>query len=161
MSIVGVTGRSRLAEESVEPVRRAMFEFLRPRAEELVGMTCLARGADQVFADVVLELGGALAVVVPAEDYFTSITDPASRERCGGYLDAATSTVTVDFEESGPAAYLAASRYLVDRCDVLLAVWDGGGGSGTADAVSYARDRGRPVVVIRPDAARHPSTISG
>jgi hypothetical protein len=32
-------------------------------------VTCLARGADQIFADIVLELGGAIEVVLPAADY--------------------------------------------------------------------------------------------
>ncbi len=59
----------------------------------------------------------------------------------------------MDFEKSGPAAYFAASRYLVDHCDVLIAVWDGSTSSGTADAVAYARDRDRQIIVVWPDGA--------
>lgn len=131
-----------------------MVDLMRPLANSLVGMTCLARGADQAFADAVLNLGGALTVVIPANDYFAHIADPASRERCDTYLEAAASTITMDFERSGPAAYLAASHYLVDRCELLLAVWDGMTGSGTADAVTYARDLGRSITVVWPDGAR-------
>ena len=119
-------------------------------------MTCLARGADQAFADAVLELGGALDVVAPASDYFSGISDPASRERCEAYLVAAASMVTMPHETAGPAAYLCASRYLIDRCDLLFAVWDGSpatGSGGTADAVAYARERGRSIVVVWPEGA--------
>jgi hypothetical protein len=157
VTIVGVTGHSNLADRSIELVHHEVLDLLRPHAGDLVGMTCLARGADQVFADVVLELGGALEVVIPASDYFTGISDPASRERCEAYLDAAASTVTMPYETSGPSAYLSASQYLIDRCDLLIAVWDGApatGKGGTADAVAYAREHGRSVVVVWPAGAQ-------
>jgi hypothetical protein len=157
MAIVGVTGHSNLTDRSVELVRHELFDVLTPRSAGLVGMTCLARGADQVFADVVLELGGALEVVIPASDYFTGISDPVSQERCEAYLDAAAATVAMPYETSGPPAYLSASQYLIDRCDLLVAVWDGSpatGGGGTADAVAYARELGRSVLVVWPDGAR-------
>ncbi|MGH3612072.1 MAG: hypothetical protein ACRDRK_05565 [Pseudonocardia sp.] len=157
MAVVGVTGHSNLTDRSIELVHHEIVDLLRPRADGLVGMTCLARGADQAFADAILELGGALEVVVPASDYFTAISDPASRERCAEYLRVATTTVTMPHETSGPTAYLSASQYLVDRCDVLLAVWDSSpatGSGGTADAVAYARERGRSFVVVWPEGAQ-------
>jgi hypothetical protein len=156
MAVVGVTGHSNLTDRSVGLVHDEILDLLRPRANDLVGMTCLARGADQVFADAVLELGGALEVVIPASDYFTGISDPV-RERCGAYLDAAASTVTMPYETSGPPAYLKASQYLIDRCDLLIAVWDGSpatGSGGTADAVAYARERGRSIVIVWPEGAQ-------
>jgi hypothetical protein len=58
---------------------------------------------------------------------------------------------------SGPAAYLCASQYLIDRCDLLLAVWDGSPATatgGTAEAVKYARERGRPLVLVWPHGAQ-------
>jgi hypothetical protein len=157
MAVVGVTGHSNLTDRSVDLVRHELLDVLRPRANDLIGLTCLARGADQVFADTVLELGGALEVVIPASDYFTGISDPASRERCEAYLDAAASTVTMPYESSGSSAYLAASQYLIDRCDLLLAVWDGSpatGSGGTADAVAYARERGRSIMIVWPEGAQ-------
>ncbi len=35
----------------------------------VVGVTCLARGADQAFARAVMDLGGRFEVVLPAADY--------------------------------------------------------------------------------------------
>lgn len=43
---------------------------------------------------------------------------------------------------------MATGLIVVERCDALLAAWDGepaGGFGGTADVVAYARSRGRPV----------------
>ncbi len=160
MIVVGVTGHSDLTGRSIDLVRHDIVDQLRPHAADLVGMTCLARGADQAFADAVLELGGALKVVAPASDYFTRISDPDSRKRCEGYLRAAVSTVTMPYDTSGPAAYLCASKYLINRCDVLLAVWDGSpatGNGGTADAVDYARECERSIVVVWPHGAQRRS----
>lgn len=72
-----------------------MEHTLRPRARDLVGLTCLACGADQVFADVVLALGGEVRIVVPAEDYFSGIRDAEDRRRCAEFVRRATSTVTL------------------------------------------------------------------
>jgi len=61
--------------------------------------------------------------------------------------------VTMRYENAGAAAYLAASQYLIDRCDLLVAVWDGSpptGSGGTADAVAYAREQGRSTVRVWP-----------
>lgn len=154
MTVVGVTGHSNLTDQTSELARGELIEMLHPLAGDLIGITCLARGADQIFADAVLHLGGKLKVIVPAEDYFTSISDPVSREHCEVYLSAAEATIAMDFKKSGQQAYLAASRYLVDHCDVLIAVWDGSAASGTADAVAYARDRKRPITVVWPDGAQ-------
>lgn len=153
MAVVGVTGHSNITDPTVVLVYKEILRALSSRTAELVGMTCLARGADQVFADAVLELGGALSVVIPADDYFDQIEDSASRERCQHYLASATTSITMDNETSGPDAYLDASRYLVDHCDRLLAIWDGSSSSGTSDAVAYALQKGRAVTVIWPDGA--------
>lgn len=49
------------------------------------------------------------------------------------------------------SAYLNAGTYVVDNCDVLIALWDGQpsrGRGGTAEIVGYAKRMMRPVVVI-------------
>lgn len=153
MTRVGVTGHSDLTDRTVELVRDELEKVLPRFSDDLIGVTCLARGADQVFADVILGLGGRIRVVVPAVDYFTSISDPHSKLRCQRYLSVAESTVAMDFEKAGPPAYSAASRHLVDHCDVLIAVWDGSTSSGTAEAVAYAQVRERQTIVVWPEGA--------
>lgn len=53
--------------------------------------------------------------------------------------------------EPGYAAWKLQKRneWMVDRCDLLLAVWDGSNG-GTANCVRYAEKIGRPLVRINP-----------
>jgi hypothetical protein len=42
---------------------------LAERAPDVTGLSCLADGADQIFARAVTNLGGTLEVVVPATGY--------------------------------------------------------------------------------------------
>ncbi|EDY51731.1 hypothetical protein [Streptomyces clavuligerus] len=58
--------------------------------------------------------------------------------------------------EPTPQARQAGNELLVDRCDELVAVWDGlpaRGFGGTADAVAYARRTNTPVTVLWPEGA--------
>jgi hypothetical protein len=86
-------------------------------------------------------------------DYFDVITNPRARARCDDLLARADSVRTLPYPKAGKAAYQAASEELVDRCGALIAVWDGGDSSGTADAVAYAKERGREVIVLWPAGA--------
>lgn len=154
MTTVGITGHSNITDATADLVYAAIRDQLLLRARTgLVGVTCLARGADQVFADAVLDLAGQLEVVVPAQDYFDRITDPDSRARCDEYLARAVTVDTLPYTTAGHDAYLAASHRLIDRCDLLVAVWDGSRTSGTGDAVAYAQRHGRETVVIWPEGA--------
>jgi hypothetical protein len=54
------------------------------------------------------------------------------------------------------AAYFAAGKLIVNRCDLLLAVWDGqpaGGLGGTGDIVGYARTNDVAVEIVWPDGS--------
>lgn len=44
-------------------------------------------------------------------------------------------------------AYQERNKQIVDRCDVLLAVWNGKS-RGTGNTLSYAREAGKPVFLI-------------
>jgi hypothetical protein len=121
----------------------------------LVGVSSLADGADQLFAEVVLALGGSLEVVLPAARY----RDALPRDCWHVYdrlLSRATAVECLTYAESDDAALMAAGQALVDRADLLLAVWDGHparGIGGTGDVVAYARRRGVPVEVVWPNGA--------
>ncbi|WP_125778400.1 hypothetical protein [Antribacter gilvus] len=159
MTVVGITGHTDLTEPTLVLVRQALdAELSQYEGADLTGITCLARGADQLFADAILALGGALHVVVPAADYFDNITDPDARRRCAEYLRQAVAVEQMPFQTAGRDAYNAASRHMVDQCDVLAAVWDGSTDSGTGHAVALAQRRGLPITVIWPNGAARSTT---
>jgi hypothetical protein len=156
MPRIGISGHRGLPGQTQKLVDAALREVLGPHAgPDLVGISCLAGGPDQLFARAVLDLGGVLEVVVPAEHY----RDGLEREEQDGYDELIATAGRIErlpFVESTSEAHLAAGQTIVDRCDLLIAVWDGQpsrGLGGTADTVAYARDRRVPVTVVWPQGA--------
>ncbi len=150
---IGITGHSNLTPESVPYVAAALRAVLADAGPPLVGVTCLARGADQMFARVVLELGGRLEVVLPALDYRARKVRPGNREDFEALIDRAGLVRVLPFPESNREAYMAASEAVLSGVERIVAVWDGGpsdGHGGTGDVVAAAHDRSIPVDVVWP-----------
>ncbi|TCO52951.1 hypothetical protein [Actinocrispum wychmicini] len=154
---IGVTGHRLLTEKIAAYADQWITGFLSGRDTDIIGMTSLADGADQLFARAVLQRGGTLQAVIPARDYAGTIIDRAS------YYDliaAATTVTELDYDHALPTAYMAAGKYIVDNSDVVVAIWDGNPGrgpGGTADAVAYARQVGRQVHVCWPPGVARPT----
>lgn len=156
MTLIGISGHQDLPAEDVAEIRQRMRDHI-SRADDPQGISSLAAGADQLFAEELLAAGASLHAVVPAADYESAFDDEASRAHYRKLLSRAASVERLNFDTSTEDAYWAAGRRVVDRADELLAVWDGQparGLGGTADVVDYARARDKPVTVIWPDGAQ-------
>ncbi|RZU11345.1 hypothetical protein EV645_6511 [Kribbella rubisoli] len=152
MTKVGVTGHRGLPSTAETQARRDLRQLLRSLPAPVLGLSSLAIGADQLFAELTLELGGALHAIIPAADFETTFA-PRDQARYLDLLSQADEVTVLDFLQSTDEAYDAAGRFIVDHCDTLFAVWDGEparGPGGTADAVSYARSVGREVLISWP-----------
>ena len=81
--MVGMTGHAGLPPPTAELVTTALRDRLRAYTLNLVGVTMLGPGADQLFARVVLELGGTLYVVQPTTgmQYRDGFEDPEAARR--------------------------------------------------------------------------------
>ncbi|MGW0631007.1 hypothetical protein [Streptomyces sp. NPDC002758] len=157
MKRIGCTGHQALSAATRSHVAKAIVEVMASlEGETVLGLTCLAEGADQIFAFAVLAAGGQLHVVLPSEDYENSFDNDQARTAYEALLRLASSTTQLEFASPGEDAYLAAGQEVADSSDILLAVWDGkpaAGKGGTADVVSYAQHRGTDVRVIWPPGA--------
>jgi hypothetical protein len=155
---IGVTGHVHLTDGTTGLVRVAIRAALAPYAgPDLIGVTCLARGADQIFAHAVLDAGGRIEVVLPAPDYRDKQISPGNRAVFDALLTRAASVRFTPYATSNRAAFMAAGEELLRSVERLLAVWDGGpstGLGGTADVVAAARAMRLPVEVIWPAGAR-------
>ncbi|MFB7377647.1 hypothetical protein ACFC6U_23935 [Kitasatospora purpeofusca] len=123
---------------------------------ELTVVSCIADGPDAWIAELALDRGARLEVVVPAQRYreglpewhhpvYDRLLRDASEQHRTGRV------------ESDEAAHMAGGELLVGRVDRLIAVWDGlpaRGFGGTADVVAHARRLGVPVEVLWPAGAR-------
>ena len=47
--------------------------------------------------------------------------------------------------------YHMRNRYMVDNCDLLIAIYNGENKGGTAYTVNYARERGKEILIIDPN----------
>jgi hypothetical protein len=154
--MVGMTGHQGLPTPTAELVTAALRDTLSGYTPNLVGVTMLGPGADQLFARLVLELGGALYVVVPAAEYRDGFEDSEAQAGYDELYARASYFEALEHTESTEQAHMDGGQVVVDRSSVLLAVWDGEpsrGLGGTADVVAYARQRGIPVNVIWPEGA--------
>ena len=156
MLVVGVTGHRGLTAEQSAYVAAELTRLLEPLVDTgLAGVSCLADGADTVFADVILRLGGQLISVIPADGY-RELQPAHHRPEYDRLMRSSAEVRRQDRRTPDDASLMRASEVLVDACDRLIAIWDGlpaRGHGGTADVVDYARRRGRPVQIIWPDGA--------
>lgn len=154
---IGITGHMNLTPETVELVRAGISEALQAhRGEDLVGLSCLAAGADTIFAQAILDAGAKLTVVVSSADYRDKKVSSEDQPSYDLLLSQATEVVTMPFETGGREAYAAANEYILTSIGHLFAVWDGqlpAAKGGTADAVSQAQKRGIPVEIVWPAGA--------
>jgi nucleoside 2-deoxyribosyltransferase len=155
------------SRRKIERVRRAgtaaiSFRILSP----------LAEGADRVVARAVLSYPDArLVAVLPMtlEDYLEDFATEKSRKEFEELLALCRKPVFLRTwcirDECGEQdklraelrrdAYTQAGRYVVDHCDVLIAVWDGEPSrdrGGTAEIVQYALEKNRPIMRVWEDS---------
>ena len=132
-------------------MRLKIRSLLAAQSNPLTAISCLAAGADQIFAEEALRCGASLTAVVPANDYENTMGDAVDNYET---LQArATCIVQLEYEHATKQAYMAAGRWVVDHCDVLVAVWDGqpaAGSGGTGDIVAYADSIDRQIILVWP-----------
>jgi hypothetical protein len=156
MTRIGITGHRDLSDPTRELVSAAIAKEL-ARFAAIDGISSLAEGADQLFAEQVLRAGGALTAVVPSAHYGRSFatTDGIATYRRLRAL--AREVIELPFTSPSEEAYWAAGQRVVGLANVLLAVWDGTpsrGVGGTADVVAFAGERGIPTTVVWPPGSR-------
>ncbi len=111
-----------------------------------------------------------LDVVLPLtlEDYLEEFATEESRKEFGELLRRCRKPVPLrmrrirddrhdpgDQAELRRQAYRQAGQYVVDHCDVLIAVWDGQpsrGRGGTAETIQYALEQNRPIIRVWGDS---------
>jgi hypothetical protein len=155
---IGITGHalSAPATEIVSQEIRRRLDLLTLEFDLLAGVSCLARGADTIFAEAILDRGVPLEIIIPSADYRGTIVHPDHAPAFDHAVARAAKVDTLLAPEPGPKAYAAANEAMLDRVGRLLAVWDGltnTNEGGTWSAVASARSRGIPVDIIWPEGA--------
>jgi hypothetical protein len=157
MTIIAISGHRGLPASTTQLVDQAIrLKLVKHPAPQVIGLTLLADGADQLFARAVLDLDGAIEVFIPAKRYREGFPADCHPEY-DSLLSRALRIHRLPVQESTSESHMTASSHMLDRADELWAVWDGKparGYGGTADVVEQAHIQGTPVHVIWPEGAQ-------
>jgi hypothetical protein len=150
---IGVTGHQERMGIQWSWVRKAVQVELSKLKNVQQALSSLAAGSDQVFAEVAISLGVPLVAIVPLEGYerFFEASALANYRKLLAHCEQVQLWWTGDPER----AFFEAGKFITENCDLLFAVWDGEpaeGLGGTADVVTYAQQKRRPIVHINPCA---------
>jgi hypothetical protein len=149
--IVGITGHQDIgSHETIEWVAQVLDELISDGSIDS-GITCLAKGADQMYAQALLKNNIPYLAIIASKDYRSTFDDPKTLNSYQALLDKASNVVILDNERASEQAFYDAGKMLVDRSDSVIAVWDGQnarGLGGTADIVRYALNRKKQVTHI-------------
>lgn len=169
---IGVTGHRlhRLAGSNLMLLERriaSLFQAIDASAKangksKLALLTNFADGADRIAGWAALNLGWGLDALLPfpREDFARDFENAAELTAFFAQLERARSQIYLQPArapgEDGTEGYERAGRAILDRCDMLFAVWDKAparGRGGAAQIIAEAIDRKIPVVVIDPRGA--------
>ena len=158
---IGVTGHRTLRDEAtiagqVDGILSRIQEIA-PSTEAtqvlLEVVSPLGEGADRLVAERVLRVPSAVLeapLPLPRSEYEEDFASQGSQQRFEELLGRAERSWVV----GGPTridAYRAAGEYVVNSCDVLIAIWDGEPGrglGGTEDILRMAQHNHMPIFVI-------------
>jgi hypothetical protein len=155
--VVGFTGHRILkAPAKADAALRQALDALRQEAPgEWIGASSAAEGSDLLFASYLVDAGlqWHALLPLPAVDFRNDFT-PETWAWVETLLAKAEQVQVLAPGASREEAYLDCGIETVNACDVLVALWDGEparGPGGTADVVTFARELGKPLIVIDPD----------
>ncbi len=150
--VAGITGHQNLGPAEVSRWVRTEIRNAVERNNVERGYVSLAVGADQLFADIALELEIPYTVVLPCSGYeqtFSKVDLPRFRY----FLQRASAIRKLPFARPSEQAFYEAGKFVVEHSDFILAVWNGKparGLGGTADIVSFAKANHKPVIQLNP-----------
>jgi hypothetical protein len=150
---IGITGHQDIPDQALSFIKKGIEKKLNQFDEDLIGLSSLAKGADQIFAEKILKQGSNLYAIIPCKNYDQTFTDQKSLEKFTILFKNAIKVEQLEYDNPSENAFLAAGQRIVELSDILLAVWDGKkvkGKGGTADIVNYAMEKKIKVIIIWP-----------
>ena len=151
---VGITGHQKLRDPADWSwVEASINKILTQCPLPLVGITSLAMGSDQLFANLILQQSGSIEAIIPFQGYEATFEEH-ERQKFTQLLNKASRIEILNKKQSNEESYFEAGKRVVDMAEILIAVWDGkpaAGLGGTADVVGYAAQKQKRVIHINPE----------
>jgi hypothetical protein len=153
-----------VVDEVFQSIRQALAR-LHSESVEIFGLdepilrlhTPLATGADQLAADSARAAGYRVRALLPFPPsvYRNDFQEGHERREFSEQLDKADEFFALPCDRSdGDGAYVQVGKAVIAAADILIAIWDGGGGNGpggTAHVVELALSAAVPVIHVKID----------
>lgn len=158
MGIIVFTGHRKFGGQYINPgVGHPVYEVLANIVSRAVAkgfdafISGGAIGTDQLAAQVVIDLDFADGLTIARPFPSQSCKWPQRTQAIfDDICDRAANVVDVSPDPYSPAKMQVRNQWMVDRADVVVAVYDGSRG-GTANCIEYARAQGKPVLLLDPN----------
>lgn len=144
---VGITGHQNIEPEPLVWVSKTLQSMI-IKGDIKYGITSLAVGADQLFANLLHQYDVPCQAIIPCKNYIQTFKDSRDKEAYQNLLSISVSREILNFEYPSEEAFWAAGKRVVQLADVVVAVWNGQpakGLGGTADVVKFALENGKDV----------------
>lgn len=163
---IGVTGHRELKDEdaiaaSIQKILNQLDDWFSKKLKHTPHtysvISPLAEGADRLVAKEVLAWNTSMeagkpsleaVLPLPEEDYLQDFKEQWSKDEFKELFNRKASVKMFQWAGSREMAYETAGHYVVDNCDVLIAIWNGEeskGPGGTAEILQYAKEIGRHI----------------
>lgn len=148
---VGITGHQNLTPAESDWLKVELeIEIKLMKVEE--AYSCLAIGADQLFARVILANNIPLIAVIPCKKYEQTF-DKNNIKLYKNLVAQTTNRIQLAFDSPSEEAFYEAGKTVVNNSDVVFAFWNSlpsKGLGGTADIVSFANSLNKKIVHLNP-----------
>lgn len=152
--VVGFSGHRQVNRpaEAAAAVGRALEALRSDGSGEWIALSSVAVGGDMIFARQAIERGLSWHALLPlpAAEFRADFAE-ADWALAEGLLAKSEHVRVITENGSREDAYLDCGMETVNECDVLMVLWDGEparGKGGTADVIAYARELGKPLILI-------------
>lgn len=146
---VGITGHQDLGfEETVNWVSSVVTDAVK-EYHVTQGITSLAAGSDQLYAEILGRYNIPYIVVIPSKNYELTFEDKSCYKDYQRLISQAEKTIRLEFNGPSERSFFEAGKKIVCLSDIMFAIWDGKkskGLGGTGDVVKYAILKGKKVI---------------
>ena len=167
MITIGFSGhRNLINPEEVAKDIAYSLKYFREIDKDLLAISALASGADTLFAEEAKKLSIPLKIILPFElEEYEKDFEERDLQKFQNILNGndfeILNKLTSKTDKERNLAYLNTGKKIVDKSDLILAVWNGkaaSGSGGTGDIIEYARSGKKELHII--NAIREYSTLT-
>ncbi|SRR5258708_39305865 len=149
----GITGHQNIgSNETIKWVTNVLVANIKELSIDF-GLTSLAIGADQLFAETLRGLHIRYVAIIPCEGYEQTFTTTNDLRKYKSLLQSSSEIIKLPFDKPSEEAFFEAGKHIVNSSDMVIAIWDGQaakGLGGTGDIVNYALSIKRSILHINP-----------